>query len=208
MRKSGATSYKETCFGIIPRSRLIKLEAEGVQRGLKYLQSLVKSSSLLEITPELIKSVHKKSFAWIFPKWAGKFRKIQVTYSGKEAPLYFKVPELTLNLCRDLKERLKFIPAKNQEIYLKEAVRLLAWWQYQFVSIHPFNDYNGRAARMLTALILVRLNLPPFEIKAETGKDRKVYIQAMQKADEGDLTSLEKLLAKALEEALSKYHEL
>lgn len=116
MRKTGTTSYRETSFGIIPRNRLIKLEAEGVQRGLKYLQRLVKGKSSSEITPELIKLIHEKSFAWIFPKWAGKFRVIQVTYSGKEAPPYFKVPELILNLCRNLKERLKFIPAENERI--------------------------------------------------------------------------------------------
>ena len=30
----GSTSYKETSFGIIPRSKLIKLELEGIKKGL------------------------------------------------------------------------------------------------------------------------------------------------------------------------------
>lgn len=79
----------------------------------------------------------------------------------------------------------------------------IAWFQHGFVQIHPFNDYNGRTARMLTSFLLLKFNLHPFEIKANTTKDRKNYIKAMQMADEGNYLPLEKLIEEALTESLS-----
>lgn len=159
-KPKGATSFKETAFGIIPRSKLVHSEIEGTKKGLEYIFDLIQREKVYKITPDLICDLHNVSFGWIFPKWAGKFRKIQVTYSAKEAPPYYQIPELIINLC------------------------------------------NGRTARMLTTLILLRLNLPPIELKAETGEDRKRYLKAMQKGDEGYLISLEKLINNALSESL------
>lgn len=48
------------------------------------------------------------------------------------------------------------------------------------------------------------LNLPPIEVKAETGKDRKRYLTAMQDADKGDFDLLETLIGQALTESLEK----
>jgi len=198
----GATSYKDTAFGIIPRSELLKLELEGTKKGLEFLYDLVKKDKNVQITPELICNLHAVSFVWIFPKWAGKCRIIQVTFSDKEAPQYFKVPELIKNLCEDLSERLKHLPPNDNKIFILEVVKLLAWFQHGFVFIHPFQDYNGRTARMLTILILLKFELPPIELKAETGKDRKLYLTSIQKADEGDYSLLEQLISQSLSESL------
>lgn len=198
----GATSYKDTAFGIISRSKLLKLELEGTKKGLEYLYDLVKKKNDIQITSDLICKLHEVSFAWIFPQWAGNYRKIQVTFSDKEAPPYFQVPELIKNLSEDLAERLKHLPTADNEQYILEIVKLLAWFQHRFVFIHPFQDYNGRTARMFTILILLRLNLPPIELKAETGADREQYLTAMQQADEKDFSSLEQLISQALSETL------
>ena len=77
-----------------------------------------------------------------------------------------------INYCVDLKERLRNLKP-DDENYIEKVVELLAWFQHRFVWIHPFQDYNGRVARMLTIFILLILKLPPVEIKAETGRDRK-----------------------------------
>ncbi len=206
-RPRGATLYRKTAFGIIPRSKLLKLEIEGTKKGLEYLHELIKKNKDVHITPELICKIHEVSFGWIFPDWAGKYRKIQVTFSGKEAPSYFKIPEFIINLCNDLEERLKHLPSPDDESYVLEIVRLLSWFQHKFVFIHPFQDYNGRIARILTILILLQLNLPPIELKAEKGTDRKRYIIAMQKADSDDYTLLETLISNALSESLHLFRK-
>lgn len=43
-KPQGATSYKETAFGIIPRSKLLQLEIEGTKKGIEFIDSLVASS--------------------------------------------------------------------------------------------------------------------------------------------------------------------
>ena len=202
-KPKGATIFRETKFGILSRREIVELEAQGIQRGLKLVSSLARKRA--EITPELILSIHKKSFGWIFPKWAGKFRQIEVEFSGKQAPAFFQAPVMIKELCDDLRERLKHIPPKNQpEEFLREIVSLIAWFQHKFVWIHPFNDYNGRTARLLSNVLFLKFSLPTVEIKVESKKDRDIYIQAMWKADGGDYAPLEAIISQSLQESLRK----
>lgn len=202
-RPKSATSYKETAFGIIPRSKVVVLEREGVKKVLQYIIKLSEEKS--EITPELICKVHRRGFGFIFPDWAGKFRITDVTVGEYEPPHYSRIPELVNNLCDDLLERLKHIPlSESGEKFLSEVIELLAWFQHRFVWIHPFKDYNGRVARLLTNLLALNLNLPLFEVKAETGRDREHYIKAMKEADRHYYSKLEDLIAKAFKESLEK----
>ena len=92
----------------------------------------------------------------------------------------------------------------NGENYIEVVVELLAWFQHKFVWIHPFQDYNGRIARMLTTLILLTLKLPPIEIQAKSKGNRKKYLEAMYAADEGNYAKLENLIGLALNESLTK----
>lgn len=195
-KPKGATSYKQTAFGIVPRAKLLILEIEGTQKGIEFVAQNYQS----EIAPETILTIHKIAFGWIFPDWGGKFRTIRVEYSGKEAPLPHLLPQLITNLCADLTERLKHLDHEN----MKSVVELIAWFQHRFVQIHPFQDYNGRLARMMTILILLKMGLPPIEIKADTGGDRQKYLEAMYEADEGDYSKLELLIESALNESLVK----
>lgn len=196
-KPKGATSHKETAFGIIPRSQLLRLEIKGVKKGLEHVGRSYLHQS---ISPIYILKLHNISFGWIFPDWAGKYRTIRVEYSGKEAPAFSQVETLVVNLCADLEERLKHLDIEEAD----EVITLIAWFQHRFVQIHPFQDYNGRLARMLTTFTLLKLNIPPFEIKANTDKDRKKYLQAMYDADESDMSSLETLVRQAFDESISK----
>lgn len=200
-KPKGATSFKETAFGILPHSKIIPLEAEGIKKALQHIIKL--SEKKADITPELIQNIHKVGFDFIFPDWAGRFRTIDVTVGEYEPPHYSKVAVLIKNLCDDLEERLKHIPSsENEEQFLAEVISLLAWFQHRFVWIHPFKDYNGRVARLLTNLLALNLNLPIMEIKADTGKDRKLYIDAMIAADNHNYSKLENLITETLKESL------
>ena len=59
---------------------------------------------------------------------------------------------------------------------------LLAESHWGFLRIHPFDDGNGRTARLLANYALLRKDLPPIVIKSE---DRDRYIGALQNADLG-----------------------
>lgn len=202
-KPKSATKYLDTAFGILPRLRVIQLEAKGIKKAQQYI--IVLSEKKSKITPEIICSVHKEGFGFIFPGWAGKFRTIDVTVGEYEPPHYSRISELIKNLCDDFQERLRHLPPTNQEDkFLAEIITIIAWFQHRFVWIHPFNDYNGRLARLLTNLILLNLGLPILTIKVEKGEDREIYLDAMKAADKEDFSKLENLLSKALQESLEK----
>lgn len=202
-KPKSATSFKETAFGILSRLKVVELEKKGIKQAQEHILSL--SGKKATITPDLILEVHKNGFGFIFPDRAGKFRIEDVTVGEYEPPHYSRVPELTKNLCADLAERLKHLPSqKEREKYLAEIIALLAWFQHRFVWIHPFRDYNGRVARLITNFLALNLGLPILPIKAETGADRQRYISAMKAADNHDYSKLERLIANALKESLEE----
>lgn len=67
-----------------------------------------------------------------------------------------------------------------------------AWLHHRFTQIHPFQDGNGRVARMLSSLALIRAGLFPFSVKRT---QRKSYISALEVADAGDLAPLASMIA-------------
>jgi Fic family protein len=76
-----------------------------------------------------------------------------------------------------------------------DAVIVAADLHYKFVCIHPFDDGNGRIARLLMNFHLLKNNLPPVVIKSE---DKKNYLRALQEADAGDLDSIRNYVAEKL----------
>src|SRR3990167_5812844 len=200
MIRKDETSYKQTKYGILPRYKVLKLEVIGTRKGLLLLNRLAKENKA--ISPDLIKQVYKESFSEILVDGAGKFRIIQVTYSGKEAPHFSKILEMIKVLCDDAEYTIAHLPKPDEETFIERVVELLAHFQHRFVFIHPFVDYNGRTARMFTSYILMRLNLPIIEINTEKETDRKSYIKALQKADEGNYQDLENIVSKALNESM------
>lgn len=186
-RPKDATNYRDTAFGIIARSELIKKETEGIARGIDYVLHLSKKTGL---QPSLLLKLHRFCFGWIFPKWAGRYRTIDVETSTHRFPPHYKVRELTKTFFDDLNERLK---------HETDSVELIAWAQHRIVWIHPFKDYNGRIARLFSNLLMLRFNLPLVEVPAERGSDRRQYIQAMKAADRGDYSKLVNLIKKAFE---------
>ena len=74
----------------------------------------------------------------------------------------------------------------NDESGKKElaAIELAALLHYRYIRIHPFDDGNGRVARLLVNYVLYYNDLPPIIIKTA---DKKNYLRALQQADAGDL---------------------
>lgn len=64
------------------------------------------------------------------------------------------------------------------------AIELAALLHYRYIRIHPFDDGNGRVARLLVNYVLYRNDLPPVIIKTD---DKKNYLRVLQQADAGDL---------------------
>lgn len=66
---------------------------------------------------------------------------------------------------------------------------------HRFTEIHPFDDGNGRVARLWLNFILLRAGYPPLIIKSDRKKD---YLTALVKADAGDFSAFVQYIGNAL----------
>lgn len=72
---------------------------------------------------------------------------------------------------------------------------LLARLHHEFISIHPFDDGNGRVVRLLLNYLLLRAGLLPLVVRTT---DRRRYLESIALADAGDLLPLAEFFAEAL----------
>jgi hypothetical protein len=75
-----------------------------------------------------------------------------------------------------------------------------AWLHHRFTQIHPFADGNGRVARALASLVFIKRGWFPLIIKRDDPQRR--YIEALEKADAGDLRPLIAIFAESQRIAL------
>jgi Fic family protein len=61
-------------------------------------------------------------------------------------------------------------------------VAIASLFHYKFIRVHPFDDGNGRLARILMNMLLMRAGYPPSVIKADK---KDTYYTALRKADGG-----------------------
>lgn len=198
LHKKGATSWKETKRGILPRHDLIRFEVEGAARGLAHVLKIASRRKLVFST-KLLVNLHARCFASLF-EWAGRYRRMNVQVSNHVPPQWYEVPVLMHNFVEDLNVRLAHVTMaeREREQHIKDVIELVVWSQHRFLWIHPFQDYNGRIARLLSSLILSHFRLPLLQIELSDTTIRKRYIRALQKADEYDYSELTKVIAEML----------
>jgi Fic family protein len=80
-----------------------------------------------------------------------------------------------------------------------------AWLHHRFTQIHPFADGNGRVARALASLVFIKANWFPLVVKRD---DWTRYIDALEKADRGDLRDVVSLFVEAQRGALIQASEI
>ncbi len=74
-----------------------------------------------------------------------------------------------------------------------DPILAATWLHHRFTQIHPYQDGNGRVARSLTTLVLLRAGLLPLVIDRDL---RVEYISALEAADKSDLSKLTLLFAR------------
>ena len=108
---------------------------------------------------------------------------------------YFATPEETPSKMTDL---INWYREKSEQ---KEVnpIFLAAEFHYKFIRIHPFDDGNGRTARILMNFILMKFDFPPVIIKTE---DKANYFAVLQLADAGNIEAFVEYIAQNLVRSL------
>ncbi len=73
----------------------------------------------------------------------------------------------------------------NAAALTRHAIHVAAVAHYNMVRIHPFDDGNGRGARILMNLILMKAGYFPAVVRLET---KRRYLETLSLADHGDMT--------------------
>lgn len=169
-------------------------EVLGLDAAMRFINQSLLYRPFGEFTVNDIQEIHRRVLGFCDPIESGQFRKEQV-YVGKFMPPEAKyVPEL-MN---------EFIEWLNSNQLLAEAhpVQIAALAHYKFVYIHPFYDGNGRTARLLMNLILMKFGYPPVIIHIE---DRLDYYDYLEMANQGDVKPFIRFIAKCTQRTLNQF---
>lgn len=86
----------------------------------------------------------------------------------------------------------------------RHPLLLAADLHYGLVRIHPFDDGNGRGARLMMNLVLLQKRFPPVVIRVEK---RRAYLTALEAADTGNSLPFYEFLGSELLSTLNLFSE-
>ncbi|MDQ0418894.1 Fic family protein [Croceifilum oryzae] len=140
-----------------------------------------------------IKQIHAIVLNRIRPNDAGRYRGVPVTVGDHLPPQPWEVSIQMEQL----------IQKYYREWSMLHPLEQVAYLHCDFVRIHPFIDGNGRTARLITNLELMKQDYPPVILPVE---ERVAYYEALQKYDDtGIPDDFVALLTKLAEKSLTFY---
>ena len=198
--EGNSLSLKETYWviqeGLTIKEKPLKdhLEARNQKEALDFLYQLVDERKRIAINENLIKLLHNLVIYDSDREIAGKYRKGEVAISGSN--------HIPVRAYKIKPEMAKLIIWLQQNKKSHHVVELAALLHYKFVSIHPFWDGNGRTARLIMNVLLMKAGYP-LSIILKT--DRKKYYRVLERADSGDPKPLCEFIARSVIRSLNIY---
>ena len=172
------------------------LEVIGHRDAMAYLELLSRDQT--PISAREIKDLHalivRPTESATGQNEAGRFRSLDVRAAGTNHlyPPHYRVPEL-------MDEFVLWL--QSDDAKQLHPVVLAGEAHFRFVSIHPFRDGNGRMARLLMNLVLLRAGFPIAVISNSRRADYLAGLVRGQNAGDGALPLIE-LVAGACHESL------
>lgn len=163
---------------------------EALNHAKAYEFIIQKSQNSDPIDENMILEIHKIILSGIDNANAGSYRSVRVRISASRTilPNPMKVPDLMEDFCSWL--------LNSEDVPAIKAIEA----HYRLVSIHPFCDGNGRTARLLMNLILLRERYAPIIIRPI---DRKRYLVSLESRQvEGNLELYQNFMLTALNRSL------
>ncbi|MBI2450339.1 MAG: Fic family protein [Candidatus Nealsonbacteria bacterium] len=198
--EGNSLTLKETYLvineGITIKGKPLKdhLEAKSHKEALDYLYESVSKDKRNTISERLIRLFHQIVTQDIDREWAGKYRNSAVLIGGADhkPPEAIEVPKLMENL-------IKWIGKNQKKLH---PVELAAIIHHKITAIHPFFDGNGRTARLIMNVILMRAGYP---LSVILKNDRKKYYHTLAQADKKDSTPFVRFIFQSVERSLDIY---
>lgn len=164
------------------------------QEAIKLVESLAGQQEPL--TPFYVRQLHALVLAKIDDENAGQYRTLPVRIVGAahEPPPAWDIPA-------QMDDWANWLQAQAG---VMESVTLAALAHHKLLAIHPFIDGNGRTARLILNLILMRAGYPPAIIARV---NRRQYYRVLAQADGGNVTPLVNFVGRAVERSLTLYLE-
>ncbi|MBU2638649.1 MAG: Fic family protein [Nanoarchaeota archaeon] len=168
------------------------LDVENQKQALQWVEGFVRGKKQIREADILI--IHRITLKGISDYWAGRYKESQNRILGSKLKTAqpYKVGSEVQNLIHSLKS--------NPEKY--NPIELAAFAHHEIARIHPFVDGNGRVARLLCNLVLMRHGYPFIIIR---NKDRKKYFACLEKAHFGNFKVFADFIALRVEESLMRY---
>ena len=133
------------------------------------------------LSPAYLNELHKRMFNHTW-KWAGTYRQSDKNIGGS----WYRIREDIHNLCEDTKLWI------NDRTYPPDEITLR--FHHRLVLIHSYPNGNGRHARIMADLLITSQGGTFFSWGqanlAEEGQARRLYINALQAADHGNIKPL------------------
>ena len=169
-------------------------EAKNHEKAIYFIEKLVKEN--YQLTEKDILDIHSLVLDRIEEEFSGRYRNglVRITGANFIPPNALKVPDLMGN----------FVDSVNANPEKLDLISHVAKSHHRFVWIHPFFDGNGRTARLIMNLWLMKYGYPPAVILKN---DRKKYYDALNKANNGKYEKLVLLTAQSIERSLDMYLE-
>lgn len=174
----------DNLLGITDKGSINEYEAKGIASAELFVFELEVD---VEISTTLILQIHRIAFSELYD-WAGKWRMVEVAVGQLSLPKPNQVLQLMYQFVNNLNFKISI--AKNRFDHLD----CLIFAHYEFIKIHPFNNGNGRTGRILMNIVAMKFGYKPLELYARKDESRKIYIDSMKAADNGNYEPLKKLI--------------
>ncbi len=176
-------------------------EAKNLAEAIDFLEELVKDQDV-PVTLADIRQIHYLVLKGLNDVNAGKFRTVPVRISGSQfAP---PGPESVGPQMDEFGKWLSGASVPKDNFATAQGILWAAVAHTWLVYIHPFIDGNGRVARLLMNLILMRFGIP---IAIITREDRLRYYDVLEQSQSCDLSGFVGLLCECIHESLEEYEQ-
>lgn len=146
---------------------------------------------------ELLREFHRRLCGDLTPQFAGTWRTVNVLVGTHTPPEPWQIAPSMRDFLADLAVRLQHLSSTPGDDWLEA----LAFAEGRLLSIHPFQDFNGRTTRLFLDWLTQRLDLPDIDPIPSFGAPTADYLAALRAADAHDYRPLMAIWRTRLEEA-------